>query len=404
MSQSATKERPLIPMMAGVAVMLCIGILYLWSAFRTPVVEYYNWTTDAATMVASYMLMGFVLGLLIGGILVDRIGPRPVATVGCLMFCGGIFATSLLTSASIAFIYVTYSLISGLGCGMGYSSILNCMQKWMPHRRGLAAGIAVGAFGASVIIFSPLSSWLLTIVDIQTTFRILSILFFVVSMIACLFLRLPSEEYIASLNLPAAAVSAASRKQYTLSEAIKTVPFWCLFGYLLTLNCTWTLTNPMITDLALDRGLSAAAATMTLTFTGLFSTIGRLFFASLSDKIGRVPTMCMLSVITIGCALCMMFAQSYLYCIVVWIAVAAYGAGGAVTPVLAAELFGPKHSGANYGVIVLSLGLSSILSNWMSATLLMGDPVPSFLMGAVSAFVSLALVVTAGRVGKKLAV
>ncbi len=390
-----TTERPLIPMLSGVAVMLCIGILYLWSAFRTPVVSYYSWNSESATMVASYMLMAFVVGILVGGILLDKKGPKLVATLGCLLFCGGIFATSFLTAQSISMIFFTYSLVSGLGCGMGYSSILNCMQRWMPHRRGFASGIAVGAFGASVVIFTPVSTWLMTVVSIPTIFRILAVVFFVISMVACRFLSLPSEAYLATLNLPAAA--ASNRRHYTLPQAMGTVPFWCLFVYLLTINCTWTLTNPMVTDLGLSRGLTASAATMTLTLTGLFSTIGRLSLSALSDKIGRVPTMCILSITTIGCALCLMFVESTLYSVVVWIAVAVYGAGGAVTPVLTAELFGPKHSGANYGVIALSLGLSSVLSNWISATFLMGELVPTFLMGAVSAFVSLMAVLLAGK-------
>ncbi len=395
MNQTHSTEHPFPPMLAGIAVMLCIGILYLWSVFRTPVVAYYQWSSDAATMVASYMLMAFVFGLLIGGILLDKKGPRLVATLGCLLFCTGIFATSLLTAKTIHYIYLTYSLISGLGCGMGYSSILNCMQRWMPHRRGLAAGIAVAAFGGSVILFTPVSTWLMSIMSLPATFRTLSIVFFLVSMVACLFVRLPSDQYIASLNLPQSAVS--NGKQYTLSQAATTVPFWCLFLFMLCINCTWTLTNPLVIDLGIQRGLTPTFATLTLTLTGLFTVIGRLGLAALSDKLGRVPTMCLLSIMTLGCAIGMMFAQSYLYCITVWIAVAAYGAGGAITPVLTAELFGTKHSGANYGVIVLSLGLSSILFNTLSANLLMGDPIPTFLMGAVTALLSLIFVLLAGR-------
>ncbi len=399
MNKTATVERPLVTMVSGIAVMMCIGILYLWSAFRSPVVSYYSWSTESATMVASYMLMAFVLGLLFGGILLDKKGPRLVATLGCLLFCGGIFATSFLTAQTIGYIYITYSLISGLGCGMGYSSILNCMQRWMPHRRGLAAGIAVGAFGGSVVVFTPVSTWMMGLMSLPATFRTLSIIFFVISMVACLFIRLPSQEYISSLNLPAAA-TASTAKQYTLPQAMKTVPFWCLFGYLLFINCTWTLTNPMVIDLGVERGLSTSLATLTLTLTGVFTVIGRLGLSALSDKIGRVPTMCLLSAMTMVCSIGMMFAQSYLYCIIVWVAVAAYGAGGAVTPVLAAELFGTKHSGANYGVIVLSLGLSSILFNALSANLLMGDPVPTFLMGCGCALVSLILVLMAGQLAK----
>jgi MFS family permease len=57
-------------------IQICVGILYLWSVFKTPIVDSFNWSIEAATMVSSYMLFAFVTGNLIGGFLNDRKGPR----------------------------------------------------------------------------------------------------------------------------------------------------------------------------------------------------------------------------------------------------------------------------------------------------------------------------------------
>ena len=61
--------------MACLVVQLCVGILYLWSAFKGNIVAAYSVGLDetaaagvssAATMVSSYMIFAFVFGNLIG--------------------------------------------------------------------------------------------------------------------------------------------------------------------------------------------------------------------------------------------------------------------------------------------------------------------------------------------------
>ncbi len=90
-------------------------------------------------MVSSYMLFSFVGGNLIGGFVNDRKGPRLTATLGVFMFSLGIFLTSLLTKKTVGWINVTYSLLGGLGSGFAYGAGISCLQKWLPHRRGLPA-------------------------------------------------------------------------------------------------------------------------------------------------------------------------------------------------------------------------------------------------------------------------
>ena len=66
------RKNPWVSIIACLVVQLCVGILYLWSAFRSNIVAAYGWTPSAATMVSSYMLFAFVFGNLIGGVLVER--------------------------------------------------------------------------------------------------------------------------------------------------------------------------------------------------------------------------------------------------------------------------------------------------------------------------------------------
>ncbi len=387
---------------ACLCVQLCVGILYLWSVFKLPVAEYYDWPISSANMVASYMLFSFVVGNLVGGILQDRTSPRLVATIGCAMFCGGVFLTSLLTPATIGFIYLFYCVMGGVGVGFAYGVNISCIQKWLPHRRGFASGLAVSTFGLSTVVFAPVSQWLLNVTgSVPATFRTLSIVFFVISITACFFIRLPSDEYIQSLNLPAAAVSAG--RNLTVWQAVRTAPFWCLFLGVLFYNTTWNALTPIIKDLGITRGLSEGLAVLAVSLTGITNAAGRLVMATLSDKLGRVTTLCLLCVITIVSALAFIGIGGIGYLMLVLILAFAYGGPAAIFPAFTTDFFGPEHSGGNYGAVMLALGVSSIISNAISNALYSatGTYTLTFIMGAVTAVFTMILMLVLRRYQKR---
>ncbi|NLA86066.1 MAG: OFA family MFS transporter, partial [Clostridiales bacterium] len=302
------------PITGCLVVMLCVGIIYLWSVFSGDIIKAFNWNASSAKMVSSYMLMGFVIGCLIGGILNDKKGPRFTCTLGIILFSLGIGSTAFLTSGTISLIYLTYSLMGGLGSGLAYNAAIPCVQKWMPGRRGLASGIAAAAFGLSTLIVTPISKALMVrftkisgIVDFKPVFLILSGLFLVIGLIACMFVCTPPVE----LGLSNGAKNKVFEKNYSLKEATNTVPFWCLFATMFFINATWTLTVPLIKDLGQMRGLTEAAAIFAVSFTGVPNALGRLLMATLSDKIGRMNTLLILSAGTLVAALLMAVAVGY---------------------------------------------------------------------------------------------
>ena len=384
-------------------VQLCVGILYLWSVFKSSAIDFYGWADSSVNMVASIMLFCFCFGNLVGGILNDKIGPKKVSIMGCCLFGGGILLASFLpASASIWLFYLTYCLIAGLGSGFAYGAAISCLQKWLPHRRGLASGLAVSAFGFSTVIFSPVSSALLGVMTLPATLRTLAIVFLIVGLVACMFISLPDESYLKGLNLPAAATAA---RNLTLGQAIKTAPFWLLFLSIFFINGTSNMLTPLINGLGLERGLSASMAVLTVSLTGLTNAIGRLSMATISDKIGRGNALYILGVLMAVCALCLIFAPGYFYMVVVLVTAFAYGGPSAINPAFSTDFFGPKYSGSNYGVIMLALGFSSVFFNAISNSMYAatGAYTLTFIMGAVTAVISIVLTWIIVRFQKKLA-
>jgi OFA family oxalate/formate antiporter-like MFS transporter len=387
------KQNPWISIVACLVVQLCVGILYLWSAFKGNIVAANNWDSSAATMVSSYMIFAFVFGNLIGGFINDKKGPKLTCFLGVILFSVGI-ALSAFAKSIVVFDF-TYAVMAGLGSGFAYGACISCIQKWLPHKRGLASGLACSAFGLSTVVFTPVSNWLMNlnkdadgIVNFVPVFLTLAVVFAVLGLVATIFISLPTQEYLDSLNLPAAAVSGG--ENYTLGQAMKKPAFWALFFSIFFINGTWNLCVPLIKDLGIQRGLVEATAIFCVSFTGITNAAGRLIMATLSDKIGRFNTMYVLSGITLVGALLMTFIGGYGYFATIALIAFAYGGPSAVNAALCTDLFGPKNSGTNYGVAMLALGFSSIFFNWVSSSILhatVENVTSTFIMGAVTAVI-----------------
>jgi OFA family oxalate/formate antiporter-like MFS transporter len=239
--------------------------------------------------------------------------------------------------------------------------------------------------------------------SLSATLRTLAIVFLVVGLLACTLISLPDQAYLDSLNLPKTAVSGDNSK--TLGQAMRTAPFWLLFLSIFFINGTWNMLTPLIKGLGVERGLSESLAVLTVSLTGLTNAIGRLGMATISDKIGRANALYFLGVLTIACALVLIFAPSYLYMIVVLVTAFAYGGPAAVNPAFSTDFFGPKYSGSNYGVIMLALGFSSIVFNALSNNLYAatGAYTLTFIVGALTALASIVCTAVIVSFQKKLA-
>lgn len=402
------RKRKMLSAIAGcLVVQVCVGILYVWSVFKQPAIDHFHWEIGSVNLVASFMLFCFCFGNLLGGMLQDRIGPKPVCILGVCLFGGGILLSSFLpATAPILLFYLTYCLIAGLGSGFVYGPVLSCIQKWFPHKRGFASGLGASAFGMSTVIFAPLIDRLIGGVGLSRTLLILGILFLVVGLLACMLISLPPAQCAAASDAPAApGAGQGVERSKTLGQAMRTTPFWLLFLGCFLYNGTWNMLTPLIKGLGIERGLAAGAATLCVSLTGLTNAAGRLLMASLSDRLGRVRTLVLLCVMTLVGGLLLVFAGGGMYFAVVLLVAFAYGGPAAINPATSTDFFGPKYSGSNYGVIMLALGFSSVVFNVVSNALYAatGTYTMTFLTGAVTAVISIVIYLVIGllRRGKQ---
>lgn len=382
-------ERPnknrFLVLIAGVIIQFCAGIIYMWSVFKEPVAEFLNWDSGASAMTASIMLASFVAGIFIGGRLMDKIGPRNICIMGSIMMSLGILASSFVTSDVPYLIYLTYGILGGFGVGAVYTCTVSSIQKWFFDKRGFATGMMVGAFGFSLVIFTPIAKSLISSVGVSSTFQIFGIAFLIICLLASFVIRNPPSNYVIAKATP-----SSGQKQYTTKEMLKTRSFYLITLSLFFILPAFFILNPLFMSLGEERGLSESLAVMGVMIIGICSASGRLGITWMSDHVGRMPSIMMITVLTLIGVILAISAEGVLF--LVCLALIALGFGGAAGTytALTSDYFGTKNMGSNYGYVMLGFGASALIFPFISTTISVdGDYTISFIICALTCILSL---------------
>jgi len=381
----AVKNRYLILVM-GMIIQLCAGIIYMWSVFKGPVSTHLSWDSASASITSSIMLATFVIGIIIGGRMQDKYSPAPVALAGSIFLGLGMILSSFTPQSSPWLIYVFYGIIGGFGVGCVYTTTVSVVQKWFPDKRGFATGMMVGAFGFSLVLFAPLTNMLLINWGVPKTFLFFGILFMVICSICSLLLSNPETKQQGGM-------SVSTQKQYTTKEMLRTKEFYLLTLSMFFLLPAYFILNPLFKSLGMERGLTDSMATFGVMLTGVASASGRLLTSWFSDYAGRKSAITLISLITLVAALAMIFAEGILFLVCIAAIAFSFGGSASVYAATAADLFGTKHMGLNYGCVMVGFGVSAlifpIISNILSAT---GVYTYSFMVAATGCIITLILV------------
>jgi OFA family oxalate/formate antiporter-like MFS transporter len=383
---------------AGMLIQLCAGIVYMWSVFKAPVAQHLAWDPSAAAFTSSVMLAAFVVGLVCGGQLQDKLGPRKVLIGGSLIFSLGMMLTSLATRENPAMVYLTYGVIGGAGVGAVYTTTVSVIQKWYPDRRGFATGMMVSAFGFSLVIFMPIASRLLEEKGVPFTFTAIGLLFLVVCSLSSLPVINPPADY--TVQGAAKARAKSAQKHYTTREMLKTPQFYRIFFSMMLILPAYFILNPQFLTMGMERGLSDTVARLGVMTTGVASAAGRLLFSWASDRIGRKNTIYGIIAVTLAGVLMLIFAQGLLFMACIAMIAFAFGGCASVYPALTADNFGTKYMGLNYGCVMIGFGIAALGAPKLAGALTQdATHTASFIMAAVLCVIALVMTVLIQKTG-----
>ena len=356
MNSIIQNKQGLKALVAGVVLLLFLGIIYVWSVFKAPVSAYYGWAPADVGLTASFMLCFFAVGILVGGRVQAKIGVQMTALAGGLMVAAGMLFSAFIPAAgksNVFLIYFLYGIIGGFGVGAAYNAIISNAQKWFPQNRGFAAGVSVCAFGLSTVIFAPFITMLNAKLDVKVTLLILSAIFAAATLLTFKFIKSP--EQIANASVP-----VLKGKQYTTGEILKTPRFYLIAFSLMFGLSVFFVINPDLKDLAINRN-AASFATVLVMVTGIANALGRLCVPLISDKIGRENADIIILSATSLSSFCLCFVGGVGLIVIILVIAFCFGGFAGLYPVITADNFGIKNIGSNYGAVMVGFMLSALL-------------------------------------------
>jgi MFS family permease len=401
---------------AALCIHLCIGMAYGFSVFWLPLSkaigisaskacpdmtlgqELFTTTCDwrIASMGWMFTLFFVVLGVsaaLWGGWL-ERVGPRKAGVVAAFCWAGGLVLGAIgIYVHQLWIMWLGSGVIGGIGLGLGYISPVSTLIKWFPDHRGMATGFAIAGFGGGTLIGAPLANLLInyfktpTDVGVWETFLTMGAIYFFFMMVGAFRYRLPPAGWKPDgWTPPSETKTMITQHNVDLKDAHKTPQFWLIWA-VLCLNVSAGIgvigmASPMLQEIfggklighpelgfsALSADQKVAIAAIAAGFAGLLSLFnigGRVFWASLSDFIGRKNTYyCFFIIGIILYASAPTFAQmgnKALFVLAFGIILSMYGGGFATVPAYLADMFGTQFVGAIHGRLLTAWSTAGII-------------------------------------------
>jgi MFS family permease len=290
-------------------------------------------------------------------------------------------------------------VLGGIGLGLGYISPISILIRWFPDRRGMATGMAVMGFGGGAMVGAPLAVMLMrhfqTADDpgVAATLLSLAVIYAVFMLSGAFGYRLPRRGWQPPNWVPAADALDHTSRSVHVSQAWRTPSFWCVWGALCMIVSAGlgvlSMATPMLQEIfggqliGISRGLDeldvdyrAQVALVAVGFTGLlslFNIAGRLFWAVLSDRIGRKGTYYCFFLLGIPLyALMPTLGQSghvAWFVLGLCIILSMFGGAFAALPAYISDLFGPEMVGAIQGRMLTAWSTAGVIGSILMSAL-----------------------------------
>ncbi|OEY66035.1 OFA family MFS transporter [Marinobacter sp. X15-166B] len=397
-------NRWLVPT-AALAIHLCIGMAYGFSVFWLPMSTLLthadpvacadmgfiqaltttscNWTVSHVTYTFSIFFAMLGISAALWGSWLEKAGPRKAGMIAAICWGGGMILGGVaVMTHQLWLLYLGCGFLGGIGQGLGYITPVSTLIKWFPDRRGMATGFAIMGYGGGAMVGAPLAVWLMGHFSagggtgVASTLIVMGVIYFFVMSSGALGFRVPPNGWQPSGWEPANGDNGnamITQGHVHVSRAWKTRQFWLIWGVLF-LNVTAgiaviSMASPMLQDVfggallglddssvaltAAQQAAVVAAAAGLVGLISLFNSVGRLFWASLSDKIGRKTTY--LTFFLLGVILyCLLptwghMGMAGMFIVSICIIMSMYGGGFSTVPAYLADIFGTQMVGAIHG-------------------------------------------------------
>jgi len=348
----------LIPL--GMLILLCLGSVYSWSIFRTPLERELGINATESLLPYTLVLVFYAALMPVAGFYIPRLGPRVVTMIGGVIVGMGYLLSSFATH--IGTLVLTYGVMGGMGIGIAYGVPMAVVSRWFPEQKGLAVGLTVVGFGLSPLVTAPLANQLINLYTVRPTLRLFGIVLMVVIIAAALTMKFPPQGWHPPHHTPPSQASLTAHYPKNLWQSRSFYGLWICYtiGTMLGLSAIG-ISSPVGEEII---QINATLAANSVSLFALFNGISRPLFGYLADRFKPHHIAILSYVLTlIACILMMKATAGHITTYLIAFCLFWFCLGGwlAMAPTITLRFFNPDQYAQNYGIIFTAYGVGALV-------------------------------------------
>jgi MFS family permease len=364
MTEQSKRKSSMTVLLACVGFNMTTQVLYVWSLVQRQMEAQWNWSPRQSGLPYTLGIIFFSTGVLIGGRIQDKLGPRLVATVGGILVGLGLLISGFVGNNPTG-VAIGFGVVTGLGIGFGLGSVLPASLKWFhPSKRGLISGLVLGGLGLAAVHYSYIIRNFLDNHGIENALMYLGVVIVIISALIAQFVKNPPADYVPILpaNLSASVPKAAS-VDFIWKEMLSTKRFYIMFFlFLFSVSMGLMMLGNVSTIVYLQASITEQTAFL-ISLIAVMNASGRVFCGMASDKYGRANTLFVIIVLQMLNLVGFIFFDSFATLTFGFILVGlTFGGFQSIFPAATADQFGLKNYGLNYGIMYLAYGFAGIVA------------------------------------------
>jgi MFS family permease len=342
------------------SILLCLGSVYSWSIFRTPLEDELGISASASLLPYTFVLVFYAALMPITGFYIPRVGTRVITAVGGIIVGSGYILSSFATH--VGMLVFTYGVIAGTGVGITYGVPMVVVSRWFPDKKGLAVGLTIIGFGLSPLITAPLANHLISVYTVRPTLRILGIAFTAIILAISLTMKLPPKGWHPRQNIAASALILDSSYPKNLLKSRSFYGLWICYAIGTLVGLSAIGISSAVGEEIIN--INPAMAARSVALFAVFNGVSRPLFGWLADRF-KPHYIAIVSylLILIACVL-MVNAETgqvgtylisfclFWFCLGGWLAMA---------PTITLGFFNPDQYAQNYGIIFTAYGVGALI-------------------------------------------
>ncbi|OTQ58090.1 MFS transporter [Gilliamella sp. A7] len=345
---------------AALLTLLSSGLRMSMGVFFLPIANDLQFSRSTLSSIIAIGMLFSGIAMPIAGYLVSKFGTRFVLLLGSL-----IIIISSVWAANIND-YWNFLLSFGIALSFGTSfvgsvSFTPIVVRWFSKHRGLALFILSSGSMAGIAVMLPVFAYFIPLYGWQTTLIVFSLFFMLLALPIALFIMKDKQS-----DIDITENNQNIRPEMTLTQVLKTRPFWLLSFGLFTCGFSMNLLGTHGVPMLMDHGFDSITSSTGLGLIGLVAIFSTLVLGYISDIVPRKFVLAMIYFVRgIGfIALVIAATQWQLYTIALLGGLVWAGALS-LSSAISADIYGVKIVGLLSGLTYLGHQIGAMIGSWL---------------------------------------